>query len=76
MHNIHPGVSEFGGFGLMIGGVSIHPGHPGVMETYGEDEAGVYSHVTGPQYFMDTPDTPDTLRPGGLADDVIETVSS
>ena len=62
-------------FGLISAGVSLHPGHPGVMETYGEDEAEVYSHVTSPQYFMATPDTPDSLRPGGLADQLIETVS-
>ena len=72
---MHLSSEGFGGFGLMSGGVSIHPGHPGVMANYGEDEAGVYSHITSPQYFMATPDTPDSLRPGGLAEDIIETVS-
>ena len=65
----------FEGFGLMSGGVSIHPGHVGVMVDNGEDEAGVYSRITSPQYFMATPDTPDSLRPGGLAEDNMETVS-
>ena len=66
--------AEFGG-DLMAGGVSVHPSHVSMMETNGEDAAEVYSHITSPQYFMATPDTPDSLRPGGLAEDIIETVS-
>jgi len=70
---MHLSSEGFGGFGLMSGGVSIHPGHPGVMAEYGEDEAEVYSHISSPQYFMATPDTPESLRPGGLAEVTIET---
>ena len=63
----------FGG-DLMRGGVSIHPGHPTQMATEGEDEAALYSHITAPQYFMATPDSSNHVRPGGLADQIIETV--
>merc|ERR1712098_206177 len=62
----------FGG-DLMRGGVSIHPGHPTQMATEGEDEGALYSHITAPQYFMATPDSSNQVRPGGLADQIIET---
>ena len=42
------------------------------MEMAGEDEATVYSNIRSPQYFMDTPDSSDTVRPGGLAEQTIE----
>ena len=58
----------------MRGGVSIHPGHPTQMATEGEDEGALYSHITAPQYFMATPDSSNHVRPGGLADQIIETV--
>ena len=38
----------------------------------GEDEAAVYSNITSPQYFMLTPDSPDSVRPGGLAQQIIK----
>ena len=42
------------------------------MEMFGEDEANIYSRVHAPQYFMATPDSTDSVRPGGLADQIIE----
>ena len=65
--------AEFGG-DLMAGGVSIHPSHVSMMENHGEDAAEVYSHITSPQYFMATGETSDSLRPGGLAEEILETV--
>ena len=38
----------------------------------GEDEAAVYSNITSPQYFMLTPDSPNSVRPGGLAQQIIK----
>ena len=64
---------ELGG-DLMRGGVSLHPSHPPMMAEAGEDAATIYSNIRSPQYFMATSDTSDTLRPGGLADQLIETV--
>ena len=64
---------EFGG-DLMAGGVSVHPSHVMLMNTNGEDTELIYSHITSPQYFMTTWDTSDTLRPGGLAENTLETV--
>ena len=64
---------EFGG-DLMAGGVSVHPSHVSMMDTNGEDAAEIYSHITSPQYFMATGETSDTVRPGGLAEEIIETV--
>ena len=61
--------------GLMVGGVSIHPSHPPLMANAGEDETTVYQAITSPQYFMDTPDSADSVRPGGLASTIIESVS-
>lgn len=58
--------------GLVKAGVSIHPGHPELMLLFGEDEAMVYSTIRSPQYFMATPDSSDSVRPGGLASQVIE----
>ena len=66
---------ELGG-DLMRGGVSLHPSHPPMMADAGEDAATIYSNIRSPQYFMATSDTSDTLRPGGLADQLIETVRS
>ena len=65
--------AEFGG-DLMAGGVSIHPSHVSMMENHGEDAAEVYRHITSPQYFMATGETSDSLRPGGLAEEILETV--
>ena len=47
-----------------------------MMENTGEDEANIYSRIHSPQYFMATPDSTDSVRPGGLADQIIEEVSS
>ena len=38
----------------------------------GEDEAAFYSNITSPQYFMVTPDSPNSVRPGGLAQQIIK----
>ena len=74
--------------GLVKAGVGIHPSHPGadhfghevphvtslteLMEMTGEDEATVYSTIQSPQYFMATPDSSASVRPGGLAEETIE----
>ena len=67
---MHTHAEDFGQF--MFGGVSLHPGHPMMMDTIGEDEADVYSRIHSPQYFMSTPDTPDSCRPGGIAEQNID----
>jgi len=68
---IHTNADDFSG--LMFGGVSIHPAHGGLIADNGEDEEVLYSNIRSPQYFMNTPDSPDTTRPEGLADQIIET---
>ena len=60
---------------LMVGGVSIHPSHPLLMATAGEEEKAVYQSISTPQYFMDTPDSFPSVRPGGLASNILESVS-
>ena len=62
--------------GLVTGGVSIHPSHPPLMAMNGEDEAAVYRNISSPQYFMATPGDSDTVRPGGLASSIMQTVGS
>ena len=59
---------------IMRGGVSLHPSHPMIMTRNGEDEEEVYQSISTPQYFMNTPDMGDSVRSGGLADNIIETV--
>ena len=39
-----------------------------------EDEAATYAMIDTPQFFMDTPDSAESVREGGLASMVIETV--
>jgi len=58
---------------FMSGGVSIHPSHPGLMQLAGEDEAETYSMISTPQFFMDTPDSVESVREGGLASTIIQT---
>merc|ERR1711936_76782 len=58
--------------GLVKAGVGIHPSHPELMVMAGEDEATVYSNIQSPQYFMATPDSSASVRPGGLAEETIE----
>ena len=41
------------------------------MRMAGEDEASVYSTIQSPQYFMATPDSDESCRPGGLAEQTI-----
>merc|ERR1712013_593165 len=55
------------------GGVSLHPSHPQLMEMAMEDEAAVYFMIETPQFFMDTPDSSENVREGGLASTIIET---
>ena len=43
-----------------------------LMRMAGEDEAGVLSTIRSPQYFMATPDSDESCRPGGLAEQIIE----
>ena len=45
------------------------------MEMAREDEAAVYFMIDTPQFFMDTPDSSENVREGGLASTIIETVS-
>ena len=42
------------------------------MRMAGEDEAEVLSTIRSPQYFMATPDSDESCRPGGLAEQIIE----
>ena len=58
----------------MKGGIYFHPSHPGLMTMAGEDEAAIYATISSPQAFMDTPDSAASVRDGGLASDIIETV--
>ena len=44
------------------------------MANTGEDEAETYAMIDSPQFFMDTPDSAESVREGGLASTVIETV--
>ena len=56
-------------------GVSMHPSNWYYMEFLEEEEAPLYETASQvPQYFGNTFDVPDTLRPDGLADTIIETV--
>ena len=47
---------------------------PALMGSANEDEAATYAMIDTPQYFMDTPDSAESVRAGGLASMVIETV--
>ena len=44
------------------------------MQLAGEDETETYSMISTPQFFMDTPDSVESVREGGLASTIIETV--
>ena len=47
---------------------------PALMQSSNEDEAATYAMIDTPQYFMDTPDSAESVREGGLANMIIETV--
>ena len=47
---------------------------PGLMESASEDETVTYTMIDTPQFFMDTPDSAESVREGGLASTVIQTV--
>jgi hypothetical protein len=61
---------------LVKGGIYYHPSHPGLMAGAGEDEAEAYRQISSPQAFMDTPDSDPSVREGGLASKILETVHS
>ena len=44
------------------------------MESASEDETETYAMIDTPQFFMDTPDSAESVREGGLASTVIQTV--
>ena len=44
------------------------------MESASEDETETYAMIDTPQFFMDTPDSAESVREGGLASNVIQTV--
>ena len=45
------------------------------MVNAGEDEEELYFLIASPQTFLDTPDSAASVREGGLASQIIETVS-
>ena len=47
---------------------------PALMQSANEDETETYALIDTPQFFMDTPDSAESVREGGLASMVIETV--
>jgi len=57
----------------MKGGIYFHPSHTELMEYESEDEAEIYTQISSPQAFMDTPDSSVNVREGGLASQIIET---
>ena len=59
---------------LVKGAIYFHPSHPASMANAGEDEAEVYRQIGSPQAFMDTPDSAPSVRPGGLASQILQTV--
>ena len=59
--------------GLLLNNVPhLHSNPVELMVMAGEDEATVYSNIQSPQYFMATPDSWASVRPGGLASQTIE----
>jgi len=58
---------------FMKGGIYFHPSHTELMEYESENEAEIYSQISSPQAFMDTPDSSVNVREGGLASQIIET---
>ncbi len=64
-------------YDLVNAGLAAHPYHPEVIADFGEDEEGIYNDINavgGAQYYFPTPGDSDTLRPGGLADNTLDTV--
>ena len=62
---------------LMRAGFNAHPSHPGYHAPLNESEAAIYQAIQdngAAQYFGNTDDMPDSTRPGGLADSIIDTV--
>ena len=52
-------------------GVSIHPSHPGIIVTMGEDETEVLKMVKSPQMIMPSATEPESVKRGGLADEIL-----
>ena len=49
----------------------MHPGHPGVMATMGENEEEVLKMIKSPQMLMPSGNEPESVKRGGLTDEVL-----
>ena len=58
-------------------GISMHPSHPGLIDTLGQSETEVLSQIVAPQLFMTEGisfipgGVPDSVKPGGLAEQIL-----
>jgi hypothetical protein len=63
---------------LMRAAYNAHASHVPKIEEFGESEAEIYQAIQdngNVQFFANTEDTPDSARPGGLADSILDPVS-
>ena len=52
-------------------GISMHPGHPMLIETMGEDETEVLKMIKSPQMVMPSSNEADSVMRGGLTEEVL-----
>jgi len=52
-------------------GVSMHPSHPTLLATAGEDEEEVLELIKAPQLFLVEGDAGDSVKTGGLSEEVL-----
>merc|ERR1719318_1669283 len=58
-------------FNTISAGVSMHPSHPILMATAGEDEAEVLGLIQSPQLFLVEGEAVDSVKTGGLSEEVL-----
>jgi len=58
-------------FDTISAGVSMHPSHPALMPTAGEDEAEVLGLIQAPQLFLVEGEAVDSVKTGGLSEEVL-----
>ena len=58
-------------FNIIKCGISMHPSHAALIPQVGQSEAEVLSHVVAPQLFMTEGGVVDSLKAGGIADEIL-----
>jgi len=64
-------VMQLSQFSNIAAGISMHPSHPSSAPMVGESEEDYYNRIVAPQLFLTEGGVPESIQPGGLAQQIL-----